>query len=124
MLSQDAAAAVKPNDVVSIFKEVSGNLKSGDADKLAVRFVSPLDLRILATEKTCPAQQAAKTVKEFFVQHKVANFSMLHVGGKANKHYGIGILTTSGGRFRVTILLLINERNSYTIQQFSIDYED
>ncbi|MDR0687927.1 MAG: DUF4783 domain-containing protein [Prevotellaceae bacterium] len=123
LLSQDAAA-VKPDDVVSVFKEVSDNLKSGDADKLSVRFASPIDLRVLAAEKTCSARQAAEIVEEFFVQRKVVSFSMLHVGGKAGKHYGIGLLIAGDRRFRVTVLLLVSGRNSYTIQQLGIDYEN
>ncbi|MDR1417437.1 MAG: DUF4783 domain-containing protein [Prevotellaceae bacterium] len=124
LLLSDAAVAVNPNNVVEIFKEVSGSLKSGDTSKLTTHFVSSVDLRILATEKTCTAQQAAAAVKEFFSQHKPVNFTMLHVGSKANKHYGIGMLSTNGGRFRVTIFLLITEPHRYNIQQLCIDYED
>jgi hypothetical protein len=125
LFSDAAAAAVNPNSVLDIFKEVSGSLKSGDADnKLTAHFAPSVNLRILATEKTCSAQQATVAVKEFFLQHKPANFTMLHVGSKANKHYGIGLLTTGGGRFRVTVFLLINDANSYDIQQLYIDYED
>ncbi|MDR1342179.1 MAG: DUF4783 domain-containing protein [Prevotellaceae bacterium] len=125
LFSEAAAAAVNPNNVVEIFKEVSGSLKSGDADnKLTAHFASSINLRILATEKTCSARQAAAAVKEFFLQYKPTNFTMLHVGSKANKHYSIGLLATGGGRFRVTVFLLINAADSYDIQQLCIDYED
>jgi hypothetical protein len=118
-----AAAAANPNHVVEIFKEVSNNLKSGNTDKLSPRFASFVDLWILATEQACSAQQAAAAVDEFFLQHKPTKFTMLHLGGKGNKHYGIGLLTTVNGKFRVTVFLLVNESNSYEIQQLRIDNE-
>jgi hypothetical protein len=124
LLAQNSAAAVNPNHVTDVFKEISACLKSGDVDKLASRFAATVELRILATGRTCSTDQANILVKEFFSQHKPLNFAMLHVGSKTNKHYGIGLLTTDNGRFRVTVFLLISSRDSYTIQQLSIDHED
>jgi hypothetical protein len=124
LLSQNVAAVVNPNSVTDIFKEISACLKSGDTDKLASHFASTVELRILATGKTYPTNQASSIIKEFFSQHKPLNFAMLHIGSKTNKYYGIGLLTTDNGRFRATVFLLINERDSYTIQQLNIDHED
>lgn len=122
---QNAAAAVNPHSVTNIFfKEISGYLKSGNADTLAAHFAATVDLRILAAGKTYSAKQANTAIGEFFLQHKPTSFAMLHVGSKASKHYGIGLLITGSGRFRVTIFLSTGERGSYTIQQLYIDHED
>ncbi|MDR2814821.1 MAG: DUF4783 domain-containing protein [Prevotellaceae bacterium] len=124
MLLQDVAATVNPYRIADVFREVSGYLKSGDVDKLATHFASTVELRILATEKTCSGKQSSTIVKEFFLQHKPVDYVTLHVGSKASKHYSIGMLTTANGRFRVIVFLLIDERDSYTIQQLCIDHED
>ncbi|MDR3365432.1 MAG: DUF4783 domain-containing protein [Prevotellaceae bacterium] len=124
LLQSVCTAAVNPNIVTDIFKEISGELKSGDVDKLTAHFAATVELRILATGKTCSSKQAATLTKEFFSQHKPTNYVMLHIGSKANKHYGIGLLTTDNGRFRVTLFILIDETGSYTIQHFCIDHED
>lgn len=124
LLSQHVATAINPHSVTDIFKEISVHLKSGDADKLAAHFSATLELRILTDGKTCSDKQASPIIKNFFSQYKPVNFSMLHVGSKATKYYGIGLLTAGSERFRVTIFLLISDSDSYTIQQLCIDHED
>lgn len=124
LLLQDAAAAVNPHSVTDIFKEISAHLKSGDAGKLTAHFAATVELRILAAGKTYPAKQANAAVEEFFSQHRPVNFAMLHIGSKNSRHYGIGLLTTANGRFRVTVFLSTGERDAYTIQQLCIDHED
>jgi hypothetical protein len=124
LLTQNASAAVNPHSVTDIFKEISAHLKSGDAGRLTAHFAATVELRILSAGKTHPAKQAAAAVEAFFAQHKPVNFAMLHIGSKASKHYGIGLLTTGNGRFRVTVFLSTGDRDAYTIQQLCIDHED
>jgi hypothetical protein len=123
-LQNAAVAAGNPYSVTDIFKEISGYMKQGDVDKLTAHFVATVELRIIASGKTCSTKEANTIVGEFFSQHKPTNFTMLHVGSKASKHYGIGLLATGNGRFRVTVFLSTGERGSYTIQQLYIDYEN
>ena len=118
-LSADANAA-NPNVVVDIFQEVSANIRTANVSKLAERFDNRVELLLLNTEKAYPAAQAIGLIKDFFEQNKPTSHSTLHVGGKDNKHYGIGLLTTSNGRFRTTIFLQVNGKD-YTIQQLRIE---
>jgi len=114
------ANAANPSVVVDILQEVSSNIRTANVGKLAERFDDKMELQLLAAEKMYPAAQAAALVKEFFEQNKPTSYSTLHVGGKDNKHYGIGLLTTSGGRFRVTVFLQVSGKD-YTIQQLRIE---
>ena len=112
--------AANPSVVVDIFKEVSANIKAADVEKLAERFDKNVELQLPAAEKSCPATQAATLIKEFFEQNKPVSYSTIHVGGKDNKHYGIGLLITPNGRFRTTIFLQVSGKN-YAIQQLRIE---
>ena len=121
-LAQSVTAAANPQVVVDVFKEVSANVKAADIEKLAARFDSSVELLLPGVEKTCTARQAAVLLQEFFVRYKPTDFAALHVGGKSDKHYGIGLLTTPGGRFRTTIFLQL-KGSSYIIQQLRIEHD-
>jgi len=119
MLSASVLAA-NPGVVVNIFNEVSANIKAADAEKLAERFDGKVELQLLNVEKSCSAAQAATLIKEFFAQNKPVSYSTIHVGGKENRHYSIGLLITPNGRFRITIFLQVNGKD-YAIQQLRIE---
>jgi hypothetical protein len=116
----EGVIAANPSVVVDIFQEVSANIRTANVSKLAERFDGRVELLLLNTEKTYPATQAAALTTDFFEQNKPTSYSTLHVGGKDNKHYGIGLLTTPNGRFRITIFLQVNGKD-YTIQQLRIE---
>lgn len=115
-----AARAANPSVVVDIFQEVSTSIKTANIDKLVEHFDGSVELLLPTAEKSCPAAQAAILIKEFFEQNEPTSYATLHVGGKDNKHYGIGLLTTPNGRFRTTIFLQVNGKD-YIIQQLRIE---
>ncbi len=117
------ATAANPNVVVSIFQEISANIKTANIEKLTEHFDSSVEMLLPDVEKTYPAAQASELLKKFFDGHKPNSYSTLHVGGKNDKHYGIGLLVTANGRFRTTIFLQVNGKD-YTIQQLRIENDD
>lgn len=123
LLVSSVARSAGPHTATDIFQEIASYIKAADAEKLAECFGSHVDLLLPDVDKTCPKSQAAALLKEFFAQHKPDSYATLHVGGKNDKHYGIGLLTTPDGRFRTTIFLQANE-TSYTIQQLRIENDD
>jgi len=116
----EGVVAANPSEVVDIFQEVSSSIRTANVGKLSERFDSKVELLLLNTEKTYPAAQATALVKEFFEQNKPTSYSTLHVGGKDSRHYGIGLLTTPNGRFRITVFLQVSGKD-YTIQQLRIE---
>ncbi len=123
LLPAQNAVAANPGVVVEIFQEISAGIKAADVEKLAARFDAELELLLPSVEKNCTASQGAVLLREFFNQHKPTAYSTLHVGGKNNRHYGIGLLATANGRFRTTIFLQISGKE-YTIQQIRIENDN
>ncbi len=120
LIASSVAKGANPSVVVSIFQEMSAYIKAADTEKLAQHFDTGIELQLIDVEKTCTASQAGKLLKDFFELHKPLSYSTLHVGGKNDKHYGIGLLITSHERFRITVFLQVNDKD-YTIQQLRIE---
>ena len=67
--------------------------------------------------------QAELIIRDFFKKHPPTGFDILHKGGKVSSRYAIGNLSTSNGKFRITILIKIKEDISL-INQLRIEKED
>jgi len=98
-------------------------ISSGNSGALAGYFNSSLEVTILDKEDFYSKQQAELIMKDFFTRNKPASFTILHKGGKEGSQYAIGRLVTSGGSYRVTILVKMKE-NKVLIHQLRFEKDE
>ncbi|MCG8578700.1 MAG: DUF4783 domain-containing protein [Bacteroidales bacterium] len=80
------------------------SVKKADAEKLSQSFNEQIE--IILPEKTAiySRKQAEMVIKNFFNQHSVTEFQLIHQGKKDNASYAIANYHASNGRFRFTFL--------------------
>jgi hypothetical protein len=98
-------------------------IKEGNARELAKYFNNSVELALSDIDDIYSKNQAEMIIQDFFKNHPPQSFSILHKGGKETSRYAIGNLTTSNGKFRVTILIKIKEGTA-VINQLRIEKED
>ena len=103
--------------------EIIKSIRDGDAGRLSSYFNSSIQLVILEKGNVYSRSQATMIMKDFFKKHHVRSFSIIHQGGKANAHYGIGLLKTDRQTFRIYLLIKPNGNKSY-IHQLRIEKEN
>ncbi|WP_430817741.1 DUF4783 domain-containing protein [Carboxylicivirga sp. RSCT41] len=79
-------------------------VKKADAEKLSQSFNDRIE--IILPDKTAiySRKQAEMVIKNFFNQHSVTEFQLIHQGKKDNASYAIANYHASDGRFRFTFL--------------------
>jgi hypothetical protein len=97
------------SDISEIPEGIITAIRAGNASALAAYFNTSLELAILEKEDIYTRQQAELIMKDFFMRNVPASFNILHKGGKEGSQYAIGNLVTSGGNYRVTILVKLKE---------------
>jgi hypothetical protein len=99
-------------------------ISTGNSATLAGYFNTSLEVAILDKEDFYSKQQAELIMKDFFTRNTPSSFTILHKGGKEGSQYAIGKLVTSGGNFRVTLLVKVKENKSLIHQlRFEKDEE-
>jgi hypothetical protein len=98
-------------------------IKAGDASKLAKYFQNSVELALTDIDDVYSKNQAELIIQDFFKKHPAQSFSILHKGGKETSRYAIGNLSTTNGKFRVTILIKIRD-GAAVINQLRIEEED
>ncbi|MBN1416195.1 MAG: DUF4783 domain-containing protein [Bacteroidales bacterium] len=81
----------------------------GNAAVLASYFNPSLELAIVDKEDVYTKQQAELIMRDFFTRNTPSSFTILHKGGKEGSQFAIGNLVTSGGSYRVTILVKMKD---------------
>ncbi len=99
------------------------SIREGDADKLSSFFNASIQLVILEKENVYSRSQATMIMKDFFKKNHPRSFTIIHQGGKANAHYGIGLLKTDKQTFRIYLLIKPNGNKSF-IHQLRIEKEN
>ncbi len=94
-------------------------LSLGNTRELSQFFDTKIALTLLDDDDIYSRQEAIKKLEKFFVTYKPLSFTIEFEGGKNNNQYAIGILKTSNGEFRVSLLLQMNK-----ITQLRIGKED
>lgn len=106
-----------PEDIVLSFK-------TGNATELAKHFHTNVELIILEEEDVYSRSQAEQIIRKFFSTHIPSAFKVIFEGGKENSpRYAIGSLVTSKARYRVYILLKMQEGKPL-IHQLRIEEEE
>jgi hypothetical protein len=98
-------------------------LKTGNSVELSKYFNTSIELAIPGKEDIYSSKQAELIIKDFFTKHVPSAFVVLHKGGKEGSQYAIGNLTTSTGKFRVTLLIKLRENKPY-IHQLRFEEEN
>lgn len=108
---------------VTGYDDIVQALKSGNATQLARQFDQSVDLNIAGKSQTCNPAQGEALLKDFFAQHPVKNFQVIHKGQSAGSEFLIGQLQTRNGNYRVTLYMkLISNRQ--LIQDISFEAAD
>ena len=108
------------NDIPDV---IINAIKEGNAGELAKYFNNNVELALSDIDDMYSKNQAELIIRDFFKKNPPTGFDILHKGGKETSRYAIGNLTTSNGKFRITILIKIQEDKSL-INQLRIEKEN
>lgn len=93
-------AAVDPID------NVANLIKQGNTKDLAKLFANNIEVAIMDEENIYSQTQAALILDNFFSKNKPKSIKLLHkVNSNANYRFGVFILTTDNGPYRVAFTL-------------------
>ncbi|MGL5959235.1 MAG: DUF4783 domain-containing protein [Bacteroidales bacterium] len=104
------------------FEELESYIWESNTDSLLAKFDKTIDLALPQGDMTYPAKEAINLLQVFFVDYPPDHVERLHLGGKGEQYYTVGVLTTATKRFRTTIQLRIQDQK-YIIQQLRFDHE-
>ncbi|MBS1526072.1 MAG: DUF4783 domain-containing protein [Bacteroidetes bacterium] len=81
-------------------------IKQGNAHELAKSFSASVDLTIMGEENSYPAARAEQILDDFFKKNRPQSANILHrITSSDSYHYGVLILNTTGGKYRVAFNL-------------------
>jgi Domain of unknown function (DUF4783) len=84
--------------------EILGAIKKGDAIRISRHFDDLVEITLNDRSNSYSRTQAEIVLKDFFSNHNVRNFTVIHRVNSNNGEYCVGTLNTSGGEYRTTIL--------------------
>ena len=84
--------------------EILGAIKRGDALKVSRHFDNLVEITLNDRSNSYSRTQAEVVLKDFFSNHNVRSFTVIHRVNSNNGEYCVGTLSTSGGEYRTTIL--------------------
>src|SRR5690349_1667464 len=103
-----------------VSEDIVNALKQGKASDVVRYFEEKVSVKIINQEDVLSKSQAEANLKYFFEKHTVKNFSATHKSSlNNNSQYITGMLETSNGKFRVSVLI----RNRL-ISQFRIENDN
>jgi hypothetical protein len=95
-------------------------VKNADAEKLSNSFNEQIEIILPNKTGIYSRKQAEMVIKDFFNQHSVVEFQLIHQGKKDNASYAIANYHASSGRFRITFLTK-NKSGKIYIHQIRIE---
>ncbi|AYL97012.1 DUF4783 domain-containing protein [Mucilaginibacter celer] len=88
---------------------VANLLKAGNTKELSKLFAPSIEITIMDSENTYSQTQAAVILDKFLAKNKPKSIKSLHkVNSGGNYHFGVYLLNTDTGEFRVAITLKDN----------------
>ena len=94
--------AVKADDI----EKIADLIKQGNAHELAKMFSSNVDMNILDETNVYSKAQSEMILDKFFKENKPHTVKLLHrVSSNPNYNFGVVILGTEKGRFRISYTL-------------------
>ncbi|MFC0516152.1 DUF4783 domain-containing protein [Mucilaginibacter angelicae] len=89
-----------------VIDNVANLLKAGNTRELSKLFANNVEITIMEEENVYSQNQATVILDKFFAKNKPQGIKLLHkVNSGGNYHFGVYILNTDKGEFRVTITL-------------------
>jgi len=102
---------------LEVSDEIVAALKAGKASELVKYFDEKVALKIINQEDVLSKSQAEANLKHFFGKYTVKSFTSSHVSSmNKQSQYITGTLETSGGKFRVSILIRHNLVSQFRIE--------
>jgi hypothetical protein len=81
-------------------------IKQGKAHELAAYFASTIDVTILENSNAYSKTQAEIILEKFFKENKPLSVKLIHrIGSNPNYKFGVLVLTTDKGKYRVAFTL-------------------
>ncbi|MEE1883838.1 DUF4783 domain-containing protein [Pedobacter flavus] len=101
-----------------------GHFKNANSKEIAKSFSSSLEIILLDQEDVYSKAQAEQILRDFFIKNPPLSYVKVHSVGNTNVkyRYGVIILTTKNGKFRVSILM-DKVSNGYLISELKIESE-
>jgi hypothetical protein len=84
--------------------EILGAIKRGDAPKISRHFDNLVEITLNDKSNSYSRTQAEVVLKDFFSNHNVRSFTIIHRVNSNNGEYCVGTLNTTSGEYRTTIL--------------------
>lgn len=89
-----------------VIDNVANLLKAGNTRELSKLFTNNVEITIMEEENVYSQSQATVILDKFFAKNKPQGIKLLHkVNSGGNYHFGVYILSTDKGEFRVAITL-------------------
>jgi len=104
--------------------EITAAIKNGNAKEITKHFNDKVDLKMFDKEDVFSKAQAEAILQDFFNKNKVKSFNTSHSSSnKGPNQFVVGILETSGGKFRVSFLIKKLDA-VFLVSQFRIEKEN
>lgn len=101
-----ALLTLLPTPLTDTIDKVSELIAKGNTLELAKLFAPNVDISIADQENSYTRDQAAMVLQKFFAQNAPRSSKMLHkVNSSANYSFGVVILNTNNGPFRIAFTL-------------------
>jgi hypothetical protein len=107
-------------NIKDINEDISNALKQGNATELVKIFSEKVSIKVLNQEDLLSKSQAQALISDFFNKHKVKSYQTSHTSiVNGSQQFITGMLDTSNGRYRISILVRGN-----VISQFRIENDN
>lgn len=104
-----------------VIDDVTVHFKGGNVKELSKYFSTTVELSVLNKEEMYSANQAELILKDFFLKHPPVTSKVIHrVVSNANYKFGVVILSTTKGSFRISFELK-NGSKGFNITQIRIE---
>lgn len=85
--------------------EVISGIKAGNATTIAKYFNNTVEISLPGKSNSYSKGQGEAVLRDFFANHPVKSFSVIHQGESGGSEFLIGTLVTATGSYRTTVNL-------------------
>lgn len=104
----------------SVPKEIIHSFEKGNAKELSKFFNHNIEIKLPDKEYVTSSNQAMRILQDFFRDYPPTTFNLNYKGDNSDIKYGLGILETKKGEFRVNLYFL-NGSDEKLIYYLSIE---
>ena len=107
----------------ALTKDVEDAINANDSESLASAFYSNVEIVLPSKNGVYSRKQAEMVMKDFFANHPVSKFKVIHTGKKEKACFAIGEYVSNNSKFRFTFLTKPHGSN-VLIHQLRIEKQD